>query len=260
MQTIDRQAMEECHEEVGFTSRNVSHADCTSLLAGRFAEALSEARRATGILELLVNGDPEAFAAQLAHSGYARIHFLKRCAKESFADYHTSASHSEGLFDALAAGQLGIAREIAALSQKAFRPNEEYEDDFCYAHFLHGYIGPTPPAQGKVLKQFGKALEGDASARLAICHAFESVDAAAFDQAFDALLDEHDEHVAELRLGRAEEEVAVAAGTYVFVEGLALLWLAERAGFDTKADYRYCPALARAAIGSAPPPDELPPV
>ncbi len=260
MQRFALRDLAEAHYEVGFCLRNLRHPDCAVQAAGDMYDSLSDARRTAGLLELLLNADEKAVAAQLAHSGYARRNYLARCAEASFFDYHVCASNSNALFDALAVGQVAIACDLAALSPTAVRPNEEYEDDFCYGPFLHGYISQNSRRTDRLFERFERALEGGSSARLAVCKAFATQDASAFSEAFDDLLDERDEVVAELRLGRAEEEVGAAAECYVFVEGLALLWLAERAGFPTKPDYRYCPAMAR-SLGSHPPPvDELTPV
>lgn len=256
MKPFDETTLDEARKEAGFCKRNLQHRRCTLAHAGRFYEALSDARRTAGVLELLLHADAAAFARELAHSGYARRHFLRRCASASYADHYVCSGRADALFDALAGGYLAIAREIAALSPDTLRPGEEYEEDFWYARFLHGLIAEPPSPAGNVLKQLDGA--GGSSARLALCKALDARDQAGFDQAFEALLEERDEAVNEARLGLAQEEGGAAACTYVFIEGLAVLWLADRAGLVTRNEYRHCPALARRATGAAPPADELP--
>ena len=41
------------------------------------------------------------------------------------------------------------------------------------------------------------------------------------------------------------EDPEIVAQRQVFVEGLAILRLAERRGLTTQAEYQYCPSLAR---------------
>ncbi len=258
MQRFDDDDLDEAREDVGFLVRNLLHSQCTLAHAGRYCEAIVEAQRSVALLELLLHADAAVFADELAVGAYARRHFLRRCAKSSFADHYTCASRADGLFAALAAGQLGLAREIGALSPAGPRANEEYEEDFWYARFLFAMLEPLAPAP--VLKELERSLEGEGSARLDVCKALAARDPAALDEALEALLEVHAEDVANERLGPAQEEAGRAAATHVFVEGLALLQLAGHLGIETRAEYPFCPAIARVPRDRPAPADELPEV
>jgi hypothetical protein len=245
-------------EEVQFCLRNALHPACTLPMVGTFYEDLVAGRRALGILRLLLQADVYGFACELAYSAQARRHYLARCAKAAYSDYNLVASRSEPLFDALAGGWLDLARDIAALSPKAFREGDEYEDDFCYAHFFHTYVTGAPGPPDAILEQFEAALQGASSPRLQICRALAGRDQSAFDAAFADLLDARTREVAKERRGTGDEDPAAAISTYVFVEGLAVLRVANHLGLTTLREYPQCPALARALPVGLPPADELP--
>jgi hypothetical protein len=84
---------------------------------------------------------------------------------------------------------------------------------------------------------------GGTGAHLAVAKALRAKDAEALDDAFRALLAERgraNEEDAPL----AEEDVAVAAGTRAFVEGIAVLKLARHLGIPMPDEYPMCPRLA----------------
>jgi hypothetical protein len=231
------------------------------VVAGRFYEDLCGAGRAMAIAYVLLYADTDAFYDELTISGQARRHYLARCAKAGFADFRGAASRGDGFFDALAARDVALARDIAALSPADWREAGEYEDDFCYVRFLQRFVSPKVTAEelAILLARFDKALEGAPSIRFDVCRAFLARDEAAFKKAFDALLDARAVEVDEEREGIANEDLAAALKTHVFVEGLALLVVAEGLGFKTAREYPMCPALGRAPRVGAPPRDPFPP-
>lgn len=257
MQQFGDRDLVDLGEHVAFCVRNALHPACTLPMVGRFYEEMSQGRRALGTLRLLLQADSPGFARELAYSAQARRHYLARCAKAGYADFYGVTSRSEPLFDALAGDWIDLARDIALLSPKAWREGDEYEDDYCYGRFFHEYVSGSGGSFAALLEQFEAALEGASSPRLQICAAIASRDQAAFDTAFLGLLDARDREIAQDRQGLAEEDPAVAIGTYIFVEGLAVLRVAGYAGLVTLREYSQCPALARAIPAGPPPTDEL---
>ncbi len=138
---------------------------------------------------------------------------------------------------------------MAELAPGGWRPDCEYEDDFCYAQFLHHLLAVEPwrgPPANAILERFEAALEGTGSARLAVCRALRDRDAAGFETAFEALLLEHVLGIEErIELGEMDDPVVVAE-RLVFVEGLGLLGLAEQQGLSVEQEFLYCPSIARA--------------
>ena len=101
------------------------------------------------------------------------------------------------------------------------------------------------------------ALQAD-GARPALGKALEQRDAAAFEEAFQRFLEER-EAANEEDAARAEEEVAVAAGTQVFIEGLLSSKLARHLQIPIADEYPMCPTLALVPRRPATPADEFSP-
>lgn len=209
---------------------------------------LSRKLRGLAIITLLTTGDCDKFCHNLIRSGRVREHFLTRMRQvPGQADHHLASGRVDPLLDALAAGDVDLAHRIAWISPRTWEPQREYEDDFCYAQILHRLIHgvQSPTVYQPFIDQFDKALKGRHSERLEVVKALVQRDQAAFEQAFDALLDaRRKEILAAIKRAQIEDPV-VLAERQVYVEGLALLRLAERQGLQTLPDYLYCPSLAR---------------
>ena len=149
---------------------------------------------------------------------------------------------------AIASGKMDLALELIALSPEKWIPDGEYEDDFCYYYFFHNYIERFNKSDKHLLKgildQFEKALEGAPSARLNICQAFFDEDKKRFGSEFQNLVLEREIEIEKQKTVMGYD-AAFLPKTYVFVEGLALLRLAEKAGFEVEDEYQFCPGTAR---------------
>lgn len=262
MKEFDESTLEGIANEIDFCMGNIEHPDCSLEFAGRFYDEMGTAERALALLCLMVEGHTDAFYTELVISAYGRKHYLARCLQQNYQDFYAACGRWDAFFDALAARQTDIAIDIADLSPPDWIPDGEYEDDFCYARFLHRLIsGNASTAELQaLLDRFEQALEGASSARLALCKALWSRNQNDFDQAFADLLSEREAENQEERTGRAQEDVCAALGTYIFVEGLGILWIAESLGLKTKPEYPLCPALARVPMREAPPADFYPPL
>lgn len=223
-------------------------------------EDLSLQMEALGICYLLEDADQEGFRERLVRAGHARRWFLRRSKIEgNVDDYHLALTRQNGFFDAVAAGHLPLAADLAAESDAAFNPQWEYEDDYAYQRFLMSLVlagGPAPitVAQRAVLDRFEAALEGEVTPRLRICNALAAKHADAFVDSFNALLEEDQERVDEERESDRvlEGDLCFWPTSYVFVEGLALLKLAELVGVPARGPFARCPDLARLAFTSHP--------
>lgn len=261
MQSFDQDSFEEVEDQISFFVGNMLSPRCPIDDVGRFYDDYFMAVRAHAILYLLLDADNDNFHHDLNVVGYARRHLLNRCARKNYQDGHMRSGRTEGFLDVVAASNFDLAREIATLSPPVWGGDDEYEDDFCYGRFLHIYLLQPPSAaadMNSLLLQFEKSLQGDASARLDVCRAFRQGDGDLFTEAFAGLLSTRDGEVKKAKM-RTEEFVIDALNTLIFVEGLAILRLAERAGFPTEPDYPGCPALARLTSTVPPPRDPMPP-
>lgn len=214
---------------------------------GGLSNELVRKLRAAAIIVLLTRADVDGYCHNLIRAARARECYLDRMRSEGLIeDHHFCAARTEGLLAACAAEDYALARSIAALSPGGFRPGHEYEDDFCYAQVLHGLLAPQPDpvALAALCARWQGALKGAPGGRLEVMQALVARDAAAFELAFDALLDERAAQI-DRNIARGQlEEPPVVADRLVFVEGLALLRIARRLGVALQQDYRYCPSLA----------------
>lgn len=214
---------------------------------GKLSLDLSDEFRAMAIMVLLVKADSDRFYHNLMRSGFARKTYLRRLKQEGIdKDHHRASGRYEPMLDVIAARDLELARHIAEFSPTEWQRGHEYEDDYCYAQILHRMIQETPPDRQilQFLEQFEAYLGGESSVRISVCRALAELDQGAFDEAFDALLDEREAKIMAEK-ERGTEDPLVMPNQVVFVEGLAILQLAKTRGLVTQSDYRYCPSLAR---------------
>ncbi|MGC3998851.1 MAG: Imm49 family immunity protein [Anaeromyxobacter sp.] len=216
----------------------------------RAADAACAYYQGVGICELLLDAEVDAFFHHFIRSAQSRRWVLQQrpgpLGTVPSVSGIMKASNTRGLFAAMAAGQWRLAEDIARLSPDAWSAADEYEDDFCYASFLHGHLlGAAHDQLDAILARFEKALEGGEAVRRDLCRALLAKEASALLAAFDALIAERDEHLAKLRQGPMCRDSLFTPFASVYVEGLAWLALLERAGVATPAEVDYCPALVR---------------
>jgi hypothetical protein len=222
-------------------------------------ESISESYQALAICALLADGDAEKFRTHLATSGQTRRYFLARAEREGVADDRRLApSRTQAVLDALVAGDLPLARGIARRSPTDWNPNWEYEDDHCYYRFVHEIVLETPVDEfaPRLLKRFEHALEGDDSIRLEACRALAEGDGQAFAEALLGLIEEQQE-AADAGRGTAMDSAFLYwARSFVSIEGLALMRLAELLDFELdRDDLPLCPVEAQLAVLDGTTPD-----
>lgn len=192
--------------------------------------------RRAGIAALLQTGRASVFRTRLQRSGRAYVHFLKNAREQG-----KRTSESLPLFDAISAGDLASAAEIARLSRHNWMTDEEYEEDFLFYEFImqHEFLNATGELTASLLDRWGACLQGNEDPRLEVCRALFASDGEAFHQALAAFLEER-RHVFEERADRTEPEV-MATEASLSVEGVALLRLARRKGAARAAEYPQVP-------------------
>jgi hypothetical protein len=249
-------------EDIDFAATNMLADDLSLEEAAPWYEEFTDTMRAHALLWLLVEADPQSFFRDLTLSAQVRRQYLRRCEKEKLVNCFRACSRIEPFLDAVAGESFDLARDIAALSPADWLERDEYEDDYCFARFLYLWVaseGAERPAEplSALLDRFEEALEGQDSARLDVCRALLAGDQQAFGEAFAALILERQEAVAAL-LPRTVGNPVLLLDAQVFVEGLAILRLADGLGFQTESEYPGCPRLARARRELGPVPDTLP--
>lgn len=243
-----RDVAEELEITINFGVEGVQKAATTEDL-GDQCNAIADSYRALAICELLVDADVDAFQHHLVRSGQTRKHLLSTRRQEgNLTDPALRCSLVGPFLAALAAHHAQLAKEIAALSPQHWFRDDEYQDDYLYARFLHDLVqGVAPAAQlAETLDRFQVALEGGPSPRLPVCRALLALDQTAFDQAFDGLLKARLAEVKAAKQTFEGESAAFQAESRVFIEGLVLLELAQQRGLATSTEYLpLCPSMAR---------------
>lgn len=234
--------------DIAFWMQALDNPDYPVAQLGNLTTELSDKLRALAIITLLVKAETDFFLHNLIRSGRAREIYLVRARQAGLTeDYHYVLGRPLPLLDVVAAGDLERARRIGAASPTPFRQGREYEDDHWYAAVLLALLAEPadPAATARALGEWERSLEGLDLSRLHVVRAIADGKEDDFAPAFEALLDCRDAEIREEKERHKIENATTLASRDVFVEGLALLRLAERAGIPTAPEYRYCPGLAR---------------
>jgi hypothetical protein len=213
-------------------------------------ERVANGFEALGICNLLLYGNPERFHENLIRSGHARLAFLRDCERNGeTASHQLAISRWPSLLDVIVADDTALAREIVGRSPSEWIPDGEYEDDFCFVAILHRLVAGAGPedhaALRPLLERFRGVVGEEPTPQYEICVALVEEDHALFAEAFERRLGEREAWVERVRGGPTADEAVVWTQSQIFIEGLAVLKVAEAAGFPTDRDYKFCPRLAR---------------
>jgi hypothetical protein len=227
-------------------------ADC-----GRTIERLSALFQGYAICMLLTEGDDQQFREHLRRSASAHRYYRRKSVEQgNIEDRHLAISRSEAFLDALVAGELELARDLARLSPTTWRKGWEYEDDWCYFQLLYLLLEEGEdfglPRATPLLERFEQILEGDSSPRLDYCRAVAERDQDSARQALQDLLDEKAARDDARRPNVVGSQFLFWPQSFVCIEGLAWFRLAELAGFSLPGTYPYCPPEARLPLATEP--------
>lgn len=197
------------------------------------------------VATLLVDGNPQGFFLNLCRSAENWRRLLKHLRLKALP--LPASRYTAPLLGAVAAGAWTLARQVSELSETRWLPEEEYRTEHARAQLLQALVAPG--TRDAVLPKL-EALEvlGDeASADLVACtRALLDGDGAAFTEAFRHAVLVHGEDVEKRAKLFTTPVTRFAPQRAIWMEGLALLRLAERAGIAPfEEHFRYCPPLAR---------------
>jgi hypothetical protein len=228
-------------------------------LAGA-CEQLCVLYRASGITALLLELDVDQYYHMLTRSALTRIYALERmppAVKDQSRD--AKLTRSRAFFDAVAATRPDLAKRIGVLGAQRWMERYEYEDDYCYALFVHKLVeGADRSTLEPVLARLKVAAAGSASVNPAVCEALLARDSESFAAAFADKLRSWEEELAFQETSISRDDVAFAGDRHVYIEGVALLRLAEGLGIATEEEYRFCPRETRMTMEAAFPDDGYP--
>jgi hypothetical protein len=207
-------------------------------------ELISKSYRMRGLASLLLKGSHRDLAKDLQRSATAWLHYLRHAKDEEKA-----SAQADGLWCAIACQDLDTAAEIARSSRYTRNADLEYEDDFLYVAFLMRalVLGADRAEADDWVSKLDVFLQGEPSAKLDLCRALLARDEGAFDDALRRRIAEHRDWVAVMREREAFQDDEEATDAQVFLEGLALIRLAERNGMKPDEEYPLIPSMARRA-------------
>jgi hypothetical protein len=195
----------------------------------------------------------------LSKAGNARAAFLElvKSGLESPPKY-VCASKNIGFSAALAAGDIETARRIASSSPQSHFGDIEYEDDFLFFHFLHRAIedDTTTEDLNRIIARWEIVLEGQESGYFNVCRALASDRSDDFEPAFESFIKTRQRQLKEYKESIGYDREMFAAEGKIFIEGLAVLRIAEMKGLPAVGEYKLVPDNSRILVGlTLPAPD-----
>lgn len=219
------------------------------------------AYRALAVCELLLEANQARFFEFLCKAGQVRLHFLQLIAAgyPSKPD-HLCTSRNIPFIDVLAAGDLDTAVALGELTPKQHNPIIEYEDDFLRYHFLHmltlNQCASKNANLKSILERWEEVLEGGTDRYLDVCKTLFSADSDEFYLTFQQLIAYRIEVVEEWKKDFSFDPDVRLTESFIFMNGIAILRLAELLGMHTKDEYDMIPSLSRIPLGFIPPPKD----
>ncbi|QDF06534.1 Imm49 family immunity protein [Myxococcus xanthus] len=201
--------------------------------------------RHAGIGTLFMTATPEVLHLRLKQSGEAFAWFLRGA-----NEHAKQTGAARPFFDAVAAGDMEVAREVAKHARRTPAHGEEYEEDFLFIEFLmqRYLLGAESAACERLLARHEHVLQGAEDTRLPLCRALLVRDAEMFDDALTQFLQEREDAFEANAAGEPPERLATEG--LFSVEGMALIRLAMLEGIPVAENHLHVPGVA--LEGSAP--------
>lgn len=223
---------------------------------GNLSLELTDKFQALAFMVLLTHGDIQLYREHLVRSAKARITYLERIHKSGITDdHHYAASRYTGLLGAIAAVDVQSIRSIVDMTPRRWQKGREYVDDYCFARIMgyfatqvHQIAAIDKKELSELLQEYEHYLDGQFDPRFQLCQALANCNQTEFDDAFESLLEAHENHIILEKERGFLIEVVPYALQQISITGLAILSLAVNLGFQTDQNYKYCPAIARISI------------
>lgn len=213
--------------------------------------------RILALCALLLEADPTKFAAHCARGAFARLAFLRKIeTADNVHPKYVCASKDIAFSAALAAGAMEAASELAKRSPDRYFSAYEYEDDFLFFHFMHrAVMNPTEDQSlGHIIDRWTEVLDGESSGYLEVCRVLWLRDQSQLPEALYALTETRQTQLERYQSALNFSPELYATEGKVFLEGVALLRLAEMRGLQPDAEYRFIPGIARVPLDLELPP------
>ncbi|WNG33320.1 hypothetical protein F0U61_06590 [Archangium violaceum] len=214
--------------------------------------------RVLGICALLRHLDAEQFAKLLRKSGLARLQLLRQATPENPVPPRLLAiSHDVGFCAALAAGDLNTATRIAERSPDTYVDGWEHEEDFLFFHFLQQLLHAPDDtaARHRTMERWTQVVEGEPTVYFTVCRTLLDADEAAFSMALEELIETRKESLRKYRQQLDFDQELDATEGKVYINGLALVRMAQSRGLTVPERLELIPRQARVAACEVLPED-----
>ncbi len=201
------------------------------------AVEISQLFRRMGISCLFIDDDTKTFFSYLNDSGNAFLYFINKISPQDLV-----TSKFDAFFDALVCKNIQLAKKIASVHAASYNKDYEYQEDFFYFHFLMEFIQDKEESVlNNILKDYADILDGNPDNRFEICKAILEGDSDEFEEYLIALVQEwHMEQEKKYNKELVPPEVSETEG-HIFLEGIALVRIAEKAGIRMENIFSYMP-------------------
>lgn len=149
----------------------------------------------------------------------------------------------------MAAGHWELAQQVAQLSETRWLGGEEYRSEYAWAQYLQRMVAPSihsGESEEALLQYLEEEGDDESRDRLTLAKALREHSRQTFAQSFRHAVLVHGELIEKRAKLFTTPMTRFAPERYIWMEGLALLKLAERGGLPLYEEYHlYCPPLAR---------------
>lgn len=215
---------------------------------GTLSTDLTSGLRSLAIIQLLTRDDRVHFYKNLEQSAQVRLYYLKRLqAAKIYDDHHQASARYRPLLDAVAVGRWDLAQQIVSLSPTEMKIGHEYTDDFCFAQLISNIVAGESGRRlnTELLDMFETYLDGEVDSKLELARSLIELNQKKFDNAFGNFLDARTDEIEFLTCNGQMESARSSANRLVFVDGLAIIQIADKQGLNTEDEYKYCPSSGR---------------
>lgn len=209
------------------------------------AQEISKLYRTLAISSLFLDDDERAFFTNLSNSAYAFLYVGEKLKPQGFV-----VSKNGAFFDAVACRNDEAARRIARLCPVKHSPDFEYEDDFIFVSFLMKKycLDAAPKELATMMARYEELLNGDHDPHFELCKALEGSDVELFNKSLGELIEKREAYYRKLTDDESISPEDAAIEAKLYVDGLALLNLAEKSGMDIREEYSYIPNKLRVQV------------
>lgn len=210
--------------------------------------AISWEHRQLAICRLLQDGDSAAFQLGLRRSGLTWLHLLTRMAQGmQAAPSLRLGSTWDCVASAIAAGDLKLAQQIADRFPGEPDLDREYLDDYMPLAMMSRLVrAPDDRASIEALGQrWEQAEDGSSTNDIPLWMALADRDIPAFQEAFSAVIERRRDQMVAYRKSPGGLPTTAATEGAIYIDGLAILQLAQSLGMNITTTFGLCPKVAR---------------